>query len=79
MVDGARPSANPYQIIDGTVHGLVAAGVPVGRFALFIYTLHPNMIGWRYTWTPEKGVDRSEGPDRAVLDRAVYGRTRCRP
>ena len=42
--------------------GLVAAGVPIDRFALFIYTLHPNRIGWRYTWTPEKGVVRSEGP-----------------
>ena len=36
--------------------------MPISRFALFIYTLHPNMIGWRYTWTPEKGVERSEGP-----------------
>jgi adenylate cyclase len=62
MVDGARPSANSYEIINSLCKGLVAAGVPIGRFALFIYTLHPNMIGWRYTWTPEKGVARSEGP-----------------
>ena len=62
MVDGARPSANAHEIISGICKGLVAAGVPIDRFALFIYTLHPNMIGWRFTWTPEKGVERSEGP-----------------
>ena len=62
MVDGARPSANSFQIISGMCERLVAAGVPIGRFALFLYTLHPNRIGWRYTWTPETGVKRSEGP-----------------
>ena len=62
MVDGARPSANAHEIISGICKGLVKAGVPINRFALFIYTLHPNMIGWRFTWTPEKGVERSEGP-----------------
>jgi adenylate cyclase len=62
MVDGARPSANPFEIISSLCTGLVAAGVPIDRFALFIYTLHPNRIGWRYTWTPENGVVRSEGP-----------------
>ena len=62
MVDGARPSANAFEIISGMCKRLVAAGVPIDRFALFIYTLHPNMIGWRFTWTPEKGVERSEGP-----------------
>ena len=61
MVDGARPSANANEIIDGICSGLTAAGIPVDRFALFIYTLHPNLIGWRFTWTPEQGVERSEG------------------
>jgi adenylate cyclase len=62
MVDGARPSANARDIVEGICKGLVAAGLPISRFALFIYTLHPNMIGWRFTWTPEKGVEASKGP-----------------
>jgi len=61
MVDGARPAANPRDIVEGICHGLTAAGIPVDRFALFIYTLHPNLIGWRFTWTPGGGFDRSEG------------------
>lgn len=61
MVDGARPSASANQIIDTICKRLVAAGIPIGRFALFIYTLHPNLIGYRFTWTPEDGLKRSEG------------------
>ncbi len=61
MVDGARPSANANDIIDTICRQLFAAGVPIGRFALFIYTLHPNLIGYRFTWTPQDGVKRSEG------------------
>jgi adenylate cyclase len=62
MVDGARPSSDRTQIIDGICRRLIAAGVPIARFALFIYTLHPNLIGLRLTWTPEGGVQKSPGP-----------------
>ena len=61
MVDGARPSAGTDEIIQGICKRLVAAGVPIYRFALFIYTLHPNLIGWRFVWTPDGGVVRSPG------------------
>ena len=61
MVDGARPSASAKDIIDTICHTLVAAGIPVDRFALFIYTLDPNITGRRFTWTPMEGVIMSEG------------------
>jgi adenylate cyclase len=61
MVDGARPSRGPNEFIDGICSGLAKCGLPIDRFALFIYTLHPNMIGYRFIWTPQKGVERSAG------------------
>ena len=61
MMDGARPSANAREIVDRICTELVAAGVPVGRFALFIYTLHPNIAGRRISWTPETGATVTEG------------------
>jgi adenylate cyclase len=61
MVDGGRPSAGIRDIIEGVCLRLTAAGVPLFRFALFIYTLHPNLLGWRFTWTPEEGVRQAEG------------------
>jgi adenylate cyclase len=61
MVDGARPSASANEIIDGICKGLTRAGVPISRFALFIYALHPNLVGYRFIWTPEQGVAKSSG------------------
>ena len=61
MIDGARPSASAKEIIDGICSALVAAGLPIDRFALFIYTLDPNIVGRRFTWTPDKGTMVSEG------------------
>ncbi|MEX0405367.1 adenylate/guanylate cyclase domain-containing protein [Aquibium sp. LZ166] len=61
MIDGARPSASAHTIIDGICRRLVAAGVPIDRFALFINTLHPNVAARRFTWTAADGVKMGEG------------------
>jgi adenylate cyclase len=61
MIDGARPGGTAPQLIEGISRRLVGAGVPVDRFALFVETLHPNVAGRRFLWTPEGGVVMSEG------------------
>ncbi|MEP9386573.1 adenylate/guanylate cyclase domain-containing protein [Mesorhizobium sp. KR9-304] len=61
MIDGARPGGNARQLIDGVGRRLFGAGVPIGRFALFVDTLHPNVAGRRFLWTPEEGMKMSEG------------------
>ncbi len=61
MVDGARPGGNARLLIEGVGRRLVRAGVPIGRSALFIDTLHPNIAGRRFLWTPEGGMTMSEG------------------
>ena len=55
----------------GSVKGLLAAGVPVERFALFIYTLHPNLQGRRFRWLKGEGVDQSDA-DLKAFDGAEY-------
>jgi adenylate cyclase len=71
MIDGARPSASARQIIDGICRRIVGAGVPVGRFALFINTLHPNIEARRFTWTPDEGVALRDG-GRGLFSREEY-------
>ena len=61
MIDGARPGGNPNAVIDGICRQLVGGGVPVDRFALFVQTLHPNIAGRRFLWTPGEGVTMNEG------------------
>lgn len=71
MLDGARPSADAREIVSGICEGLLAAGVPVERFALFIYTLHPNLQGRRFRWLKGEGVDQSDA-DLKAFDGAEY-------
>jgi adenylate cyclase len=61
MIDGARPGSNVRQSFDAIGRRLVGAGVPIGRFALFVQTLHPNIAGRRMLWTPEDGANFTEG------------------
>ena len=62
MVNGARPSANARDIVDGICRRLCDAGIPIERFILFVYTLHPNLMGRRFRWQPGVDVDMAEAP-----------------
>lgn len=66
MIDGARPSsgatAQPGSRIDDVCRRLVAAGVPIDRFALFVDLLHPDIEGRRIAWTAEDGVTLTDAP-----------------
>ncbi|WP_428647633.1 adenylate/guanylate cyclase domain-containing protein [Roseibium sp.] len=71
MLDGARPSADAREIVAGICDGLLEAGVPLERFALFIYTLHPNLQGRRFRWLKGEGVDQVDA-DLTAFDGAEY-------
>lgn len=71
MVDGARPVANAIDIIEGICTRLIDAGVPIERFGLFIWTLHPNLTGRRFIWKVEGGVDRVDAP-LGLFSTAIY-------
>jgi adenylate cyclase len=60
MIDGAPPSAQASDIIKTMCDGLVSAGIPVDRFALFIFTLHPNIKGRAFYWRPGREVQLRE-------------------
>ncbi|WP_419907554.1 adenylate/guanylate cyclase domain-containing protein [Hoeflea sp.] len=57
MIDGARPSADAREIITGICEGLAGLDVGIDRFMLFIYTLHPNLLGTRFRWIRGEAVD----------------------
>lgn len=61
MVDGALPSTELREVVDQVCRTLGKAGIQIDRFALFIYTLDPSLIGHRFAWTPSGGPTVSEG------------------
>src|SRR6202045_4657243 len=62
LIDGARSASLPQQILAQLCDRLVACGIPLWRVAVFIRTLHPNVMGRRFVWRPGAEVEVREAP-----------------
>ena len=62
LMDGARSAPLPQQVLSQLCERLVACGIPLWRVAVFIRTLHPNVMGRRFIWRPGTEVETSEAP-----------------
>ena len=62
LIDGARSAPQPQQVLAQLCERLVACDIPLWRVAVFIRTLHPNVMGRRFVWRPGAEVETSEAP-----------------
>jgi len=62
LIDGARSAKTPQDVLAELSARLVACGVPLWRVAVFVRTLHPNLMGRRLLWEAGKEVVVSEAP-----------------
>jgi adenylate cyclase len=63
LIDGARTTRRPEDALDTLCRRLVAAGVALWRVAVFVRTLHPNVMARRFVWRPgTNAIDISEAP-----------------
>jgi adenylate cyclase len=62
LVEGARSAPQPHQVLTQLSERLVACGIPLWRVAVFVRTLHPNVMGRRFLWRPDAEVELSEAP-----------------
>jgi adenylate cyclase len=56
LIDGARNAATPDAVIAELCERVIAAGIPVWRAALFVRTLHPEIMGRRIEWREGVGT-----------------------
>jgi adenylate cyclase len=61
LVDGARSAAESADVLVALCERLVAAGIPLWRVAVFVNTLHPEIVGRRFLWRPDVGVSVADG------------------
>ena len=66
LIDGARSDARSEEVLAALCQRLVACGMPLSRVAVFVTTLHPDVMGRRFLWKSESGVTTSE----ALFDQA---------
>jgi adenylate cyclase len=62
LIDGARSAPQPAQVLAQLSERLVACGIPLWRVAVFVRTLHPQVMGRRFIWGPGTEVEVSEAP-----------------
>jgi adenylate cyclase len=61
LIDGARSAPLPQDVLSQLCDRLVACGIPLWRVAVFVNTLHPQIIGRRFVWRPGADVEIAEG------------------
>jgi adenylate cyclase len=72
LVDGARGSSTSQEILTKLAEDMVACGVPLSRVALFVRTLHPNIMGRSFYWNhDEPGIKVTKVP-YSLLDSDMY-------
>jgi adenylate cyclase len=60
LVDGARSARQPQDVLAELCDRLLACGLPLHRVAVFVRTLHPDVMGRRFLWRAGAGVEVSE-------------------
>ena len=67
----ARSFAGPRTVLDELCTRLSGAGVQIYRASVFIRTLHPLILGRRYSWDVGKGVSMVEAP-YSIVDSDLF-------
>jgi adenylate cyclase len=62
LAQGAPTAARAEEILEQLCRRIEACGVPLWRVSVFVRTLHPNIMGRRFTWQADKPVETSEAP-----------------
>ena len=60
LIDGASSDARSEDVLATLCQRLMECGMPLWRVAVFVTTLHPDVMGRRFLWSAASGVTTSE-------------------
>jgi adenylate cyclase len=60
LIDGARSAQNPDEVLTELCARLLGCGIPLWRVAVFVHTLHPQILARRFLWRPGEGTRIAE-------------------
>jgi adenylate cyclase len=72
LLDGARPSRLPQDVLRETCRRMVAAGLPLHRVGVFVRTLHPNVLGRAFIWQADRGAVEMTEAAHDLLESEVF-------
>ncbi|MEI8154546.1 MAG: adenylate/guanylate cyclase domain-containing protein, partial [Hyphomicrobiales bacterium] len=56
LTDGARSGTASEDVLEELCRRMIGAGIPLWRAAVFVNTLHPDVIGRAFIWQVDTGV-----------------------
>jgi len=71
LADGARSAPNAEDVLADLCARLVDCGIPLWRAAVFVRTLHPEVMGRSFVWQAQSGVKVSAAAFE-LMDTADY-------
>jgi adenylate cyclase len=77
LIEGARTAAAPQDVLALLCDRLVGCGLPLHRVAVFVRTLHPDIMGRRILWRLGEPVQMTEA-DYAMLESDTFRRSPVR-
>ena len=70
LIDGARSASRSEDVLTELCNRLVACGLPLWRVAVYVNTLHPQILARRFLWRPGGAADVAEAPFEMASDDA---------
>jgi adenylate cyclase len=71
LVDGARSASRSEDVLTEMCERLSACGLPLWRIAVYVATLHPQILARRFVWLPGGATDVAEAPFAMADDEAI--------
>jgi adenylate cyclase len=62
LVDGARSASDTSEVVSELCDGLVGCGIPISRFRLYVFALHPQIMGHAFRWHCGTAVEMISAP-----------------
>ena len=66
LIEGAASAKRAEDIMLQMCERICACGIPLWRSSVFVRTLHPHIMGRRFTWVPDDGVTVGQAPHEVV-------------
>ncbi|MGA2793672.1 MAG: adenylate/guanylate cyclase domain-containing protein, partial [Roseiarcus sp.] len=68
LVDGARSASRSEDVLTELCNRLVDCGLPLWRVAVYVNTLHPEILARRFVWRPGAAAGVQEAPFEMAAD-----------
>ena len=73
LIDGARSASRAEDVLTELCNRLAGCGLPLWRVAVYVNTLHPQILARRFLWRPGGVADVAEAPFEMASDDAFRG------